>query len=202
MLGLGHSPRPFPELPEDWSRRGVGFDDSPAVFSRLPTRLSYVNTHLGKFPGLDLTEPPQDTLGAFDFAVCSDVLEHVTPPVERGFAGLAAILRPGGFAVLSVPIASETTTVEHYPDIVDFELLDGPTVRWRDRFGAWRIDPSPEMHGGTGLVLAFRQFGAEDLIARLRGAGFDECLECPARPDLGVFPLSGSGLFLARLPAH
>jgi SAM-dependent methyltransferase len=200
MLGLGYEPQSFSDLPQDWSRRGVGFDDAPAIFSILPTRLSYINTHLGRFPDLDLIEPPAQARAAFEFALCSDVLEHVVPPVERGFKGLASILRPGGFAVLTVPVAPASATVEHYPGLTAFEELDGPTVRWCDADGQWHTDLSPEMHGGTGLVLAFRQFGLQDLIASLGRAGFGEVIECPPRPDLGVFPLAGAGVLLARLP--
>jgi SAM-dependent methyltransferase len=199
MLGFQWALEPIPDWREDWSRRGVGFDDCPAIFSRLPSRVSYTNTHLGRFPKLDLLCPPSEALGALDFALCAMVMEHVPPPVQRGFDGLAALLRPGGFAVVTVPIFESETTVEYYPGLVEFEILDGPVVRWRDDADEWHTDESPDMHEGTGLVLAFRRFSAAGAVLGLERAGFATVWEPPALPELGVFEIADPGVFLARM---
>jgi hypothetical protein len=56
--GLQIQPRPLVTWSADYSRLGVGFDDSYTIASRLPAVVNYVNCHLHKFPTLDLTQPP------------------------------------------------------------------------------------------------------------------------------------------------
>lgn len=200
-LGLGVPVRPLPRWRTEWGCAGVGFDDAPLVAARLGTRLSFTNTHLGRFPQLDLIDPVPAAVGQFRFAICSDVLEHVEPPVDRGFLGLGSILRPDGFAVVSVPIGGPGETTEHYPDLVEYRLLEGPRVQWRDTAGRSHLDEDPEMHGGTGLVLAFRLFGHKGFVESLYAAGFPRVVELPAHPELGVFELPNAGIYIAHRQA-
>ena len=58
---------------------GSGFDDSPVLFSSLSQKTNYTNTHLAKFPHLDLTDVPNRYTSSLNFIVCGDVLEHVAP---------------------------------------------------------------------------------------------------------------------------
>lgn len=201
MYGLAHEPRPISDLPEDWSRRGVGCSDHFATASRLPTRLSYTNTYHQRFPKIDILDPPEDLLrDGVEFVICSNVMEHVEPPHAYGYAGLYAMLRPGGFAVVSLPVFDQPATVEHYPGMTSYELLDGPVVRWVDAHGDQHIDADPEMHEGEGLVLAFRRFAPADEQNALYAAGFTSVWEVPPHPELGVFslPYPGAGVYLAR----
>lgn len=202
LQGLRIDPRPLPDVGADWSRRGVGCSDHPALASRLPSRFLYTNTHLEKYPFLDVLQPPKEVLGDFEFVICSDVMEHVEPPYQRGFDGLASLLRPGGFAVVSVPLTQGDGegTVEFYPGLRSFEVVEGPAVRWIDAEGEEHLDESPEMHGGDGLVLAFRRFVVRDVVKGLLQAGFDWATEPPVRPDLGVFAIANPGVFVARMP--
>ena len=217
QVGLGHEPVPMAELSPDWSRVGVGFDDSPLLFSRLPSRIIYTNTHLHRFPRLDLCDPPSEARDAFEFAICSEVLEHVEAPVDRAFSGLASLLKPRGFAVVSVPLGSNSKSIEYYPDMARYEILENGDVCWEDSGGQRHLDSDPEYHGGTGLVLAFRIFGESDLRVCLERAGFAEISEVAHRPDLGVpecddwirsggcvkdsvGKVRGGKVFLARMP--
>ena len=50
----------------------------------------------------DLHAPPAEWLGRFSGVVCSEVLEHVARP-WIALPALRAVLRPGGFAVFTVP---------------------------------------------------------------------------------------------------
>lgn len=71
----------------------------------------------GNYTGIDITQNAQGTVdviadinalplqnGAFDFVICSEVLEHVATPYEA-LDELARILRPGGTLLVSVPFA-------------------------------------------------------------------------------------------------
>ena len=64
---------------------------------------------------------------AFDIVVCSHVLEHV-PDDRKAMKELKRILRPGGVAVLLVPISLLIEGVSEDPDCTD------ENERWR-RFG-------------------------------------------------------------------
>jgi SAM-dependent methyltransferase len=56
--------------------------------------------------------------GAFDLVLCNHVLEHV-PDDHRAMAELYRVLRPGGFAILQVPISADS------PDTFeDFAVTD------------------------------------------------------------------------------
>jgi hypothetical protein len=201
MLGLGHPPVPLPSVGADWSRRGIGLSDAPPLVPALCAKLSYTNTFYDQFPQVDITRPPEILLGQLEFVVCSDVLEHVPPPLESALTGLLACLRPEGFAVVTVPVGADTTD-EHYPGLTDFEVIErqpsGYVVEWTDVSGARHSDVAPEMHGGPGLTLAFRWFSAQDITARLLAAGFASVYEPPAVPELGIPAIGDPGVFLAR----
>lgn len=65
---------------------------------------------------LDLLNPPDDALGAFDAVICTDVLEHVADPAGA-VAGAQALLKPGGLLLLTTPFNYElhgTDSVRDY----------------------------------------------------------------------------------------
>jgi SAM-dependent methyltransferase len=202
MYGLFHPPAPFDTIPADWSRPGIGLSDVPPLVPALQSKVAFTNTYFHQFPRLDLRSPPPELVGALEFVICSDVLEHVPPPIESALHGMFSCIRPDGFAVVTVPVAGATTD-EYYPGIVDFEVRedDGShVVEWTDADGAHHIDPEPDMHGGSGQTLAFRSCAAADIAERLRAVGFDPVWEPPPIPELGIFPIENPGVFLARRP--
>jgi SAM-dependent methyltransferase len=173
----------------------VGFDDSAAIASRLPRHLRYINSHLHEFPKLDLCNPPEETIGFFEFAICSEVLEHVTGDPQIAFNGLQRILRPGGFAVVTVPVA--VSHEEWYPNLREtLEVREG-FVRWVDTAGNEHVKTDPEFHGGTGDVLAHRVFSKESLIQGLRLAGFKTFENLGSNGALGVGEIPSDGLIVA-----
>jgi SAM-dependent methyltransferase len=196
LVGLRTKLIPLAEYPQDWSRRGVGISDAMPLASRLSSTFDYVNSSYHRFPRLDLLDPPADVIGQFEFVTCSDVLEHIAPPADRALEGLASVLRPDGFAVISVP-GRPTTTQEYYPGLTEFELVDG-TLRWVDGLGLVRHDPDPDLHLGEGLTLAFRRWGLDDLERRLVRAGFappEPVLVCD---ELGVPAVKQGNVLIAR----
>ncbi len=188
---------PLPQWSADWSRPGIGFDDAPPLFSQLPTKLIYNNTHLDRFPRLDLLDVPKEMLATLSFVICADVLEHVPHSVEGAVRALAELLRPNGAAVISVPLVDNRREEEYYPDLVDFEVVSNELVRWKSTDGNWHEDHSPEFHGGTGLVLAFRSFSHDSFQQLLLRDGFVRSMELPDCPEFGVPKLMASGVYIA-----
>ena len=115
--------------PRRRSLRFLHFAPEPcleALFRARP-RLEYVTADLdapGVMVHLDITKIPCAE-GSFDSILCSHVIEHV-PDDRRALAELYRVLRPGGWAIIMVPL-HEGPTVED-PRITD------PAERLR-RFG-------------------------------------------------------------------
>lgn len=173
--------------------------DHPGFFAYFAKKWEVSNAHLHKFPFLDLFSVPDEAKGSFEFVVCSDVLEHVAGSPRLALEGSWALLRPGGSAVVTVPIADSIATVEHYPGLVEFDIEEGPSVRWKDVNGVERVDDNPEMHGGDGLVLTFRRYGKADFKDLLSSAGFTGIQYGPVNRLLGVGALPAneeSGVFV------
>ena len=93
--------------------------------------------------------------GSFDVIICIHVLEHI-PNDAKAISELYRILRPGGWALISVPLLLDQPTRED-PSITD------PMERER-LFG----EPSHVRYYGT------------DMIDRLRTAGFEVELDLAA----------------------
>jgi len=191
MKGLGITPRPMLELTPDRSRHGLGLSDNPEMAKFFRRCFNYTNSELDTPPIIDLLSPPAAARGLFDFVICSDVLEHVPPPAERGLTSIADLLRPGGVAMVSVPIR-DGGTEEYYPGIRSWQLIDG-TLHWSDDAGQSFVDTDPEIHGGDGLTIAFRTWGAEDFEAKVLASGFSSIERLEPCPELGVPEMAWSG---------
>lgn len=171
---------------------GVGGSDSVSV--ALSAAFDYVNTHVNRFPELDIRRIPSSLRGQFDFVTRSDVLEHVLAPVELAISGLNNLLSDQGFAVLSVPVYPAFK--EHYPGLVEWKEVDG-RIDWVNEHGAAETDESPTFHGGTGRTLELRQWTAETLEAAVLEGGFSQVEPLPFVPSIGVPHLFNMGCWLA-----
>jgi SAM-dependent methyltransferase len=197
LAGLQLPWKPIPDQQQDWSRRGIGLSDHAALAASLAGRFDYTNTYLHRYPRFDLLDVPDDLRGELEYIICSDVLEHVPPPLEQGVRGLAEVLRPGGAAIISVPITGDDLNREYYPGLTSWEIIEHHHVRWSDASGTVRVDESPEYHGGPGQVLAFRTWSALSMEHELLAAGFRHMVVAPTEPSLGVPLIENSGVFLA-----
>jgi len=197
LLGLGLPRLPLPRQSPDWSRRALGVSDSVVLSAALGSRVDYTNSYYHRFPRLDLLDVPPDVHGTMDLVTCSDVLEHVPPPADRALTGVAALLRPGGAAVLSVPCDEHGSTREFYPGLTYWEAVP-EGVSWIDAGGARHVDETPEYHGGPGQTLAFRLWGVEDLKERLAAVGLVDLQPLPDHPEVGVPFLAGAGVWTVR----
>jgi len=90
----------------------------------------------------------------FDVVLCNHVLEHI-PDDRRAMRELVRVLKPGGWAILQVPIAATRSYTEEAPEITN------PGERLR-------------LFGQTNHV---RLYAAKDYAQRLKAAGFTVELE-------------------------
>lgn len=206
---------PLHQITPDLSIRGLGIGDSVDLSNALSTKYRYTNSHLDEYPFLDLTERVPDKIrNYFDFITCSEILEHVVPPVENAIQNLFDMLRPEGAAIISVPLikvgssgryeySGNTTDIhfgeeilEYYPGLKSFNLTDGE-LSWSNGSENF-IDSNPELHGGTGLVLTFRRWSSESLKSSLREVGFRYIFEPSDIHVEGDFKLVDAGIIIAK----
>lgn len=186
--GLYGESRVLRELPPDEPITGLGFSDDRCYASLLESRFAYLNTELDAAPVLDITKDGDVArYMQADFVICSDVFEHVAPPVDRAFRNLAALLRPAGLLVFSVPSFDMPETVEHYPRFHDARIVElgGEKVLLnRTAEGELEAFRNLVFHGGAGSTLEMRLFAESDVVSRLKNAGFDRirALDTPVLP--------------------
>ena len=118
---------------------------------RAQPKLNYVTADLYGPADLriDLTDVDQPD-ASWDVLICYHVLEHITDDA-KAMAEMFRILRPGGLAILQVPLEPGRNDTYEDPSIV------GPEARL-------------EHYGESTHV---RLFGVEDFARRLEAAGFE-----------------------------
>jgi SAM-dependent methyltransferase len=179
--------------------RGVGLTDWDGYAYGLRERLGYLNTYYHAEPRLDIAHPDPALLGSLDFIIASDVFEHVEPPVVEGLASARRLLRPGGALIVTVPYTRGPDTIEHFPELHDWQVVeeagdhvlhnitaDGRRQRFDDLV----------FHGGAGTTLEMRLFSLAGLVRSLEEAGFDQVspLEDPYDPfGIRMGPGGGGG---------
>lgn len=161
--------------------RGIGISDSPRVAAYLSRALpQYRNAQFDRklvsawAPFADVKKPAEELLGTADFVTCSEVLEHVEPPVGEAFTGLFEMLRPGGTLILTVPYTLGETA-EHFPDLNVWHLEQRQGKRVlvnRTASGDVQRFDDLRFHGGGDDVLEMRVFGLQDVFTYLEDAGF------------------------------
>jgi SAM-dependent methyltransferase len=175
-LALFGRSRRLPDLAVDRSIRGTGLSDWDGYAGRLAGLFAYTNTFYNAEPRLDITDPPGDVFGTVDFVISSDVFEHVASPVDRAFTGAFNLLKPGGILVFTVPFNKGGDTIEHFPDLNDFEVLEfGPDYYLINKRtdGEYEVFDDMVFHGGAGQTLEMRIFSESDVVLQLQRAGFE-----------------------------
>ena len=189
-VALFGEPRNLPDFKGSKSLLGIGFSDWPGFAAPLSKRTGYRNTFLHQEPAVDLHNVPPNQRGLYDFAICSEVLEHVPPPVQLAFHGLASLLKPNAPLILTVPYQTEGGTIEHFPTLhrYTWTSIDGlPVLVNRRADGQYEVFHRFEWHGGIGDTVEMRMFGIEDLLANLEHAGFDAALMPQDHLPSGIF---------------
>jgi SAM-dependent methyltransferase len=155
--------------------RGIGCSDW-GYADLLAEKFDYVNTFYDHDPQLDLCniDWTRYAPGSIDFITCTDVLEHVAPPIEKTFENMRRLLRPGGVAILTVPTSLEPATREHFPQLHDWRIegenADRVLVNRRSNGDFERFD-NLCFHGGEGMTLEFRLFSRQGLLKTIEQAG-------------------------------
>ncbi len=203
LFGLELTLEDFPRLK---SIRGLGTSDTRYYADRLSAIFDYRNTFYDREPRFDILHPPVHDLGAYDFICSSEVLEHVLPPAIDAFRNLAALLKPTGVLILTVPYSLDPATAEHYPDIASHavvELEGHATVVARMKDGATRIFDNPVFHiGVSGPSLEMREYSEFGLRQILAQAGFSEVKVCAdAYAPFGYAPQENWSLPIAARKA-
>jgi SAM-dependent methyltransferase len=200
------------EFPETPGVLALGISDSPAYAEFLKRAVpGYTNTQFDRAlvnettPFFDVVHPSTEFIGIADFVTCSEVLEHIEPPVQRAFDGLYSVLRPGGTLILTVPYTLERT-VEHFPDLYQWRITRRGAKRVlmnRTRDGETQEFTNLRFHGGGADVLEMRVFGFEDILEHLKAAGFtDVRVHNENAPQHGIYLKYNWGLpFTARRPS-
>ena len=173
LFGQDLKLRDFPRLT---SVRGMGISDPEIYCKRLEKLFSYKNTFYHQEPRFDLVQPDEVEYGQYDFVICSEVLEHVPPPVDRAFNTLARLLKPVGVLILTAPYTFAGATVEHFADLHESGLaaINGKTVLVnRSADGRYEVFDQLAFHGGHGSTLEMRLFSEADLRTQLIGAGLN-----------------------------
>ena len=187
---LAGAPMALPDLPVLRSVEGIGMSDPDFLAAALEPKLRYVNTFYHKPPFFDVLSPDRAEEGRYDFIVSSEVLEHVPDPVDRAFQNLAKLLKPGGVLLLTTPYKPGKDTVEHFPKVQNFAVveLDG---RWvmvhRDAQGRIHAHRDLVFHGGEGSTLEMRVFSEGGLKKLLHDAGFTDIrIAGGNHPEFGI----------------
>jgi SAM-dependent methyltransferase len=171
---LGHDAA-LPDIPMRRDIAGLGLSDVAAYALPLADTFAYENTWFHTAPRLDIANAPPERFGRYDFIVASDVFEHVAPPVARAFDNARRLLKPGGRFIFTVPFSLAPDTVEHFPDLHDWTMVDSDGV-WRltntTAAGVRQTFDDLVFHGGPGTTLEMRLFSRAGLEREFARAGF------------------------------
>ena len=136
----------------------------------------YTNFHYHMDPKLDITNVTLDLMSSSDIVSCSEVLEHVVPPIQKAFDGLYQLLKADGVLILSVPHTDlNGKHVEHFPVMKESRIStreSGFVLEGRSSDGKLLEFGGLTFHGGIGATLEYRIFSQESLERCLATSGF------------------------------
>lgn len=197
-VGAANGRLPLIDLPRNERIVGLGTSDAGVYAHLLAVKYDYLNTFYHQRPKLDITAPPPAWFGRHDFLISSDVLEHVAGPPALAFANLRRLLKPGGLLALTVPYGDQPHTIEHYPDLHDYRIIDTGGRRILVNLTAAGVEQrfdTPCFHGGDGATLEMRIFSLPDLTDHLQAAGFSQIrIHAEDRPEWGIVHTHALGL--------
>ena len=179
---------PLKKFPRSKHVRGLGLSDTLLFSNVFSKRFDYQNTCLDREPRFDIMIPNAAPEGAYDFVIASEVFEHVPPPVQTAFDNLARLLKPNGIAVFSSPWESTGNSVEHFPDLHDWQVValrSGYVLLNRTIDSRLETFDDLVFHGGPGNTLEMRVFAKDDLLENIRAAGLQVDF-AEDNPDWGI----------------
>jgi SAM-dependent methyltransferase len=172
LFGDGFILPDFPRLP---GIKGLGLSDQASYAERLAQKFDYLNTYYDREPRLDITAEHPERYGTCDFILSSDVFEHIEAPIGRAFDEAYKLLKPHGVLCLSVPFSLDEQTVERFPGLHEYKIVElngSPVLINRSADGRLEIRDDLIFHGGVGATLEMRLFSQSGLRQGLCQAGF------------------------------
>ncbi len=169
--------RVLERIPRHEGIKGIGMSDTTSYAIALERKFDYTNTYFHQRPFLDIRAPGREYLGQFDFAISSDVLEHVSGPCPTTLKNIRSLLKPGGLLALTVPYGFQDETIEHFPELHDYRIEGQGTNRVlinTTREGLEQRFTDLRFHGGDGSTLELRYYAYRDLVRWLEDAGFTD----------------------------
>jgi hypothetical protein len=168
----------LPEFPVNKQLLGKGMSDWVGYAEPLSNKLGYTNTYYHQEPKLDITDVDIFDYQSLDFLLSTDVFEHVVPPVDIAFENARKLLKRSGVFIFSVPFGLHGDTLEHYPNLNEFNLetRNGERVLInRTKEGDVEEFKDLVFHGSSvgGETLEMRVFSESGLLKNLKAAGFD-----------------------------
>lgn len=167
----------LPHWPKRRDITGLGLSDWSGYGRWLALKTDYTNTFFHTEPRLDICNAPQDRAGSANYLISTEVFEHVPPPASRAFEGAAMMLKPGGVFVFTTPFSNDAETVEHFPFLYEWEIVErgGRHVLINRRKDGTREEfDNLVFHGGPGTTVEMRLFSRAALLRELEAAGFSE----------------------------
>ncbi len=167
----------LPRWPKRRDIKGLGLSDWSGYGRWLHLKTDYTNTYFHTAPRLDICNAPASRAGSADYLISTEVFEHVPPPASRAFEGAALLLKPGGVLIFTTPFSNDAETVEHFPFLNDWEIVErgGRHVLINRRKDGTREEfDNLVFHGGPGTTVEMRLFSRAALLRELAAAGFSE----------------------------
>ncbi len=190
LTGLNLSLMPLPSLPVRKSIVGIGMSDSDIYAKWLQRKFSFRNTYYHKEPLLNILNVNGYEESCADFIICSDVLEHVCPPVSLAFQNLFRLLKRRGVLVVTVPLVEDAHAKEHFPRLSEYHFEvrgDRKVLINRTANGSYEEFNELVFHDGQGETLEMRVFSKDWVLNEMTRAGFSE-IEVMDRehPEFGI----------------
>jgi len=155
----------------------LGMMDPQEFATPLAEKIDYINTFIDREPFFDIYNISHEKEEQFDFVICSEIFEHLSPPISHAFLQLKRLLKPGGSIIFTVPYNFEETTKEYFPDLFDYSLChddNGYYLINKTKEGSIQVFRKLNFHHGEGLALVKRDFSRSGLIQNLIEAGFTD----------------------------
>jgi SAM-dependent methyltransferase len=174
-MSLFGAPLRLPDFPTLKSIRGLGMSDDEQYAGQLASKFDYRNTYFDRAPFFDVAQTVEEQIGEYDFILCADVLEHVTPPMEAALGNILKLLKPHGFLLLTTPYSIEPDSLEHFPNLHEYSVITlggRPVLVNRTPEGQLEAHDNLVFHGGPGSTLELRELNETTLLQRLSEAGF------------------------------
>jgi hypothetical protein len=142
-------------------------------------------------PYFDYAAEPVDSRPGAHFLIDAYRLLQAPPPLEAAYAALHDALQPGGFLLLTLPLAD--SAAEYYPGLYRYQIVnlgeEDVVLINRTAQGGLEVFDRLRLPQGPSGAPELRRLSLRAVQVGLEGAGFVEVAAHEAAlPDWGIFP--------------